>query len=124
MSDLEPGDFEGARVEIDADGLAGLHGVVERAVDRDFVRMVLRAPGSELKIPGGATSAGNAFVKHFRLKNLRSRVIQKTVSHGRDSTGIKRREKQKCQIRPALLARLRIGGGNKSRHRNRDNQNR
>ena len=124
MSDFEPGDFEGAGVEIHADGLAWLHGVVERAVDGDFGRMIWRAPGSEAKVPGGAAPAGNAFLNHFSLKNLRGGMIQKAVRHGRDSTGISHSEKQSGQIGPALFAGLGVSGCDKSGHRNGDNHRR
>ena len=123
MSDFEPGDFERAGVEINADGLTRLYGGVERTVHGHFSWMILRSPGAKTKVPGGAAPAGNAFVEHFGLKNLRGGMVQKAVSHGRDSTAICDGEKQSCQIGPALLAGFGVGGGDECGHRNGDNKN-
>ena len=116
MSDSEPEDFEGAGIERYANDLAGLHGVVKGTVHGDFGGLSLRAPGGKPEVPGGAAPAGNTLVQHFGLKNPGQGTIQQGVRHGCDSTAIGNGDKQSCQIRPALLARLGVGGGDECGH--------
>jgi hypothetical protein len=57
---------ERAGIEVDGDGLAWGYGVVKCVGHRDFIGLVTRAPGSDLKIVGGGAAVVGTFGEYLR----------------------------------------------------------
>ena len=94
---MEPGDFEGAGIEIDTNNLTGLHGRIEGTRHGDILGLILWAPRSKAQIPGGATPTGKMFLKDFGLKDLRGGAVQERVCHGGDSASVRNCKQQSGQ---------------------------